>query len=49
MASVRNNWNVIPHLDQTEFDQFSQVIWDDRKHRALRLDISKRPFEVYRP
>ena len=48
MARVRNNWNVIPHLDQTEFDQFSQMVWVDRQQRPLCLDVSKCPNQIYR-
>ena len=46
VACVREHWNIIPHLHQTQIDQLPQMIWIDRKQCPLGFDVSKRPNEV---
>ena len=49
VACVREHWNIIPHLHQTQIDQLPQMIWIDRKQCPLGFDVSKRPNEVDGP
>ena len=31
MPCVRNHWDIIPHLHQTQFAKLQQLIWVNRK------------------
>jgi hypothetical protein len=46
MSGACNRWNVIPHFHQAQLDQSAQMIWIDRKHGPLGLDIPERPAKV---
>ena len=48
MASIRNDWNLIRHLHQTQLDKLSKMIGVYREQSALRFNVSKRPNEIDR-